>query len=35
MIDQAEREDDLLTSIDLSLRTIGNFLVQINEKLKP
>lgn len=35
MIDQAEKEEVLLGNIDLSLRTIGNFLVQINEKLKP
>ena len=32
--DKAEKEEKLLTSIDLSLRNIGNLLVQINEKLR-
>ena len=32
--DKVEKEEELLTNIDLSLRNIGNLLVQINEKLR-
>ena len=32
LVDRAEKQEELLTNIDLSLRNIGNLLVQINEK---